>query len=77
MDRIYIAKKDLKHGAYYYGNCRNTTVARWNGEKQVFCHWRFKWGDRFIETICHPDDDAVYDVFYPYNEIAEDYIPFE
>ena len=58
-----IAKKDLQHGVYYKGTCRNTEVARWNADKQVFVHWRTKWGTRFLETIKHPEDDAVYDVF--------------
>ena len=58
-----IAKKDLQHGKYYRGQCRNAVEARWNADKQVFVHWRTKWGERFLETIKHPEDDAVYDVF--------------
>ena len=58
-----IAKKDLHHGKYYRGRCRNAVEARWNAEKQVFVHWRTKWGDRFLETIKHPEDELCYDVF--------------
>ena len=58
-----IAKKDLQHGKYYRGRCRNADEARWNAEKQVFVHWRTKWGDRFLETIKHPEDELRYDVF--------------
>lgn len=56
-------KKDLKHGMYYKGTCRNAEIARWNANEQVFVHWRTKFGCKFLETIKHPDDDDVYDVF--------------
>ena len=58
-----IAKKDLIHGAYYRGECRNAGEARWNADDELFYHWRYKFGDTFVETICHPEDDQVYDVF--------------
>lgn len=58
-----IAKKDLQHGKYYRGRCRNAAEARWNAEKQVFVHWRTKWGDKFLETIKHPEDELHFDVF--------------
>ena len=73
----YIAKKNLKHGAYYYGTCRNAQIARWNEYDNLFYHWRNKFGNRFIETINHPDDEDHYDVFEPWEEIADDYIPFK
>ena len=57
----YIAKTDLIVGAYYEGLCRNATVARWDGKK--FVHWRSKFGHSYIERICCPEDDSVYDVF--------------
>ena len=65
----YIAKADLEHGAYYRGRCRNAKVARWNDEKGMFYHWRDKFGWHFIETIMHPEDDDVFDVFFPFEEI--------
>lgn len=64
-----VAKKDLKHGAYYEGRCRNATVARWDAQAVHFVHWRTKFGDRFTETIRHPDDEHHYDVFKPDREI--------
>lgn len=69
---VFIAKKDLIHGEYYAGTCRNASVARWNGKDEVFYHWRTKWDSKFIETIKHPDDEARYDVFFPF-EIATEY----
>lgn len=72
--RDYIAKipkKDLIHGAYYKGTCRNATVARWNAEKEVFVHWRNKFG-WFLETICHPEDEDYFDVFVVDTQITEE-----
>lgn len=63
-----IEKKDLVHGAYYEGHCRNADVARWNADIQKFKYRRFKFGGWFIEEICHPDDDQHYDVFVPEKE---------
>ena len=47
MEKI-IAKKDLKHGVYYYGTCRNASIARWNADDQLFYHWRNKFGLKFL-----------------------------
>jgi hypothetical protein len=58
-----IPKAALVHGEYYVGHCRNACIARWNAEKQCFYHWRTKFGQTFIETIRHPEDDQTYDVF--------------
>lgn len=58
-----IPKSELIHGEYYNGRCRNATVARWNAEEQVFVHWRTKFSLRYTETIKHPEDEQVYDVF--------------
>jgi hypothetical protein len=64
-----IAKKDLAHGAYYYGRCRNATIARWNAKTEKFFYFRNKFGETFIEEICHPEDDKLYDVFIVEKEI--------
>jgi hypothetical protein len=56
-------KKDLRHGVYYQGRCRNATIARWDTYTDRFYHWRTKFGHRFIEWIFHPDDEQVFDVF--------------
>jgi hypothetical protein len=58
-----IAKADLVHGQYYVGECRNATIARWNGEDEQFYHWRTKFGCQFIETIRCPEDEKEFDVF--------------
>lgn len=72
-----IAKQDLQHGVYYKGRCRNAEVARWNAERQVFVHWRTKFGCKFLETIKHPEDELRYDVFVVECECEpEEEIPF-
>lgn len=60
-----IKKKDLEHGAYYVGRCRNAIEARWNARREVFTHWRHKFNFTFLEDIKHPDDENHYDVFIP------------
>lgn len=60
---LMIPRASLMKGAYYVGRCRNASVARWDGEK--FHHWRMKWGNTFIETIKHPEDEEVFDCFIP------------
>lgn len=66
MKRIcMLNKNELEHGKYYNGKCRNANIARWNGDEGVFYHWRTKFESVFIETIKHPEDDDIYDVFIP------------
>ena len=75
-----IPAKDLIHGVYYRGECRNATVARWNEDKQVFFHWRHKFGHNFLEEIKHPEHETQYDVFVVEEEITDNMhmmIPFE
>jgi hypothetical protein len=60
-----IPKSDLIDGAYYKGRCRNATVARWDGRRELFMHWRTKFGSTFLETIKHPEDETRFDVFVP------------
>ena len=62
---MFIAKERLEKGAYYKGNCRNSSLARWNGD--VFVYWRYKMGEHFLEEIGHPEDDRYdgFDVFLP------------
>lgn len=64
----FIAKKDLKHGAYYKGHCRNARVAMWDQPNNVFWYMRKKFGQTFSEEINHPEDDHGYDLFYPFEE---------
>ena len=73
-----IAKKDLVHGQYYKGRCRNASVARWDATQERFVHWRTKWGSKFTEEICHPDDDQHFDVFVVEAPCeAQEHIPLE
>ena len=60
-----IPKKDLVHGRYYYGTCRNANFARWCGHTERFYLWRLKFGGQFVEELPHPEDEAVADVFVP------------
>lgn len=60
-----ITKQELIHGEYYYGFCRNANTARWNAERNKFYHWRDKFGQRFVETINHYEDDNGFDTFKP------------
>lgn len=72
-----IPKSQLVHGRYYFGSCRNASVARWNAEHGRFYHWRYKFGYWFIESISCPEDDSVYDVFIAEKETEPDReIPF-
>lgn len=81
MNTEHIPKSELIHGFYYQGHCRNAEVARWNAEIQRFIYRRHKFGDTWLEAICCPEDDEVYDVFYaesvtPPKDLTED-ISFE
>lgn len=59
-----IRKEDLVAGKYYKGNCRNASVAKWNGSK--FDYMRYKWGSYCKDSLCYPTDDLYFDVFIPY-----------
>jgi hypothetical protein len=61
----YLAKAELQHGLYYHGECRNASIARWCNTHQHFVYRRAKFGNVFLELIKHPEDDEVWDVFYP------------
>lgn len=65
-----LSKAELIDGEYYVGKCRNSTVARWDGQLQKFFHWRIKFGHHFIEEIRHPEDEAHFDVFEPHHAIG-------
>lgn len=64
-----IPKKDLIHGVWYKGRCRNAPVAIWDEKKEVFRYIRFKFVDFFSETINHFEDDNGYDLFFPFERI--------
>jgi hypothetical protein len=78
MEKRFIPKLQLVHGAYYAGTCRNASIARWNAIEQLFYHWRYKFGFKFVETIKAPEDDDTFDVFYATSVIEpEEEISFE
>jgi hypothetical protein len=68
-----IPKSDLVHGRYYYGRCRNASIARWDGIKEIFIHWRQKFGDVFLEEIKCREDELHFDVFDPFAEFEFDH----
>ena len=62
-----IPKKDLVVGKTYYGNCRNSNTAVWNGIE--FEYIRYKFGTIYTDTINHFEDDDGYDLFVPISEV--------
>lgn len=71
--RRILPKEQLRHGAFYKGRCRNSTIARWNSEEQYFYHWREQFGRIFIETIKYPTDaeEPWWDVFDVVEELQQ------
>jgi hypothetical protein len=61
-----IPKEKLEIGKYYYGKCRNSTVAYWDGK--IFKYKRFKFGSYYNDEINHFQDDNRYDLFVPLYE---------
>ena len=59
-----IPKSELEVGRFYYGECRNSDFAMWDGEK--FWYSRYKFGSTYMEGIRHYEDDDGYDVFVPF-----------
>lgn len=76
-----IPKNQLEDRAYYFGICRNSTVAQWikkpgfNGKmvnkqtKPCFFHMREKFGTIYLTTINHPEDEEFFDAFIPIRKI--------
>lgn len=62
-----IPKDKLEIGKYYYGKCRNSTIACWDGN--VFKYKRSKYGSYYNDKINHFQDDNKYDLFVPLYEI--------
>lgn len=57
-----IPKKDLIVGRIYYGSCRNSSTATWNGKE--FEYTRYKFGSTYTDTINHFEDDDGYDLLF-------------
>lgn len=64
-----LPKAQLRDGVYYFGKCRNAYVARWDAHRQCFTYIRSKFGSRFPEDICVPEDDDGYDLFLAVMEV--------
>lgn len=63
-----IPKSHLVPGVKYIGESRNTSEAVWDGYTFHYLHTEW-YGDVYNNTLDHPEDDDVHDVFVP---IAED-----
>ena len=59
-----IPKNELVDGQFYFGEYRNANIGRWLAEKQVFEHWRYKFGYR-LDDCNHFEDDNGYALFVP------------
>ena len=68
-----IPKDQLVHGAYYEGECRNASVARWNAETQLFVYLRETFSTYFHEDIGYWQDakpgEHRFDEFRPYERV--------
>jgi len=62
-----ITLKDLVINKVYLGNYRNGNIGKWNGEQ--FEVYREKFGNRFIDTCNHFEDDDNYALFVPIKEV--------
>jgi len=59
-----LPKEQFKDGQYYFGICRNASVARWYANPGAFVYIRTKFGSCFPEKInCPEDSKDRYDVF--------------
>ena len=59
-----IPKADLVDNQFYFGEYRNANVGKWIAEKNVFEHWRYKFGFR-IDECNHFEDDDGFALFVP------------
>ena len=74
-----VPKDKLEHGAYYHGDCRNASIARWNATDDRFIYIRQKFGDVFAEAIGYwveaQPGEHRWDEFKPYVKMENP--PFE
>lgn len=64
-----IAKDKLIKGHTYSGSSRNSSIAKWLGNR--FEYVRYKFGCKFKRQINHFQDDNGYDIFVPLIDITE------
>lgn len=79
--RPLLPRRQLRHGRYYKGRCRNATIARWHGEEGRFYHWRVKFDRVYLQTIRYPTDqeEPWWDIFFVVEELpgCKFEIPFD
>jgi hypothetical protein len=67
-DQKMIPKEHLKVAHYYFGHCRNSNIARWDGER--FWYWREKFGTPFLEQIDYFSAGEHFDTFQPVEDVT-------
>lgn len=80
IEKDYYAKgviraKDLEHGKYYIGKCRNNHIGRWNAETKEMWYQNFGFGNYYPDKVNYLDDDNGYDLFIALKEIDEEEVP--
>jgi hypothetical protein len=63
-----IPMSELKDGQWYAGHCRNASKAQWKAEAKEFSYWRYKFGNYFLDTANHIEEDNGFDCFIPVAE---------
>lgn len=74
-DKGVIRGEDLEHGKYYLGKCRNAYVGKWNDDKKVMEHMRYKFGVFTKDNVNYLDNDDNFDLFVAIKEIDEKDVP--
>lgn len=64
-----ILKKDLEDGVYYIGDHRIASIAQWDAKAQQFLYMRYKFGDTFVDSCNHFEDDNGFALFVPLRKI--------
>lgn len=67
-----IPKSELKDGAWYYGNFRNTEFGKWNETKVEFDYINYSFGFFYWDTCNHFEDDNRFALFTPLREVTGD-----
>jgi len=60
-----IPKEHLINNQVYIGKHRRCTIARWNQDLNKFEYWRHKFGNVFLDTCNHFEDDDGFALFVP------------
>lgn len=67
----YLTTDELKNNYIYNVNGRNFSAAVWKAKNRRFYGVRHKWGDTYISSEVHWDDDGHFGTVKPLNEIRE------